>query len=996
MMPCYSARPNAHCTLPSRPHLRQILARVDVLNSMNTQAMLVAGAAVAGLGGESLESLDAGTSLSHAALGAGFVGTSALTMCCSLWVIVVSSNLIMISQQSVLEGASSSEVVVVDRILSSRVAAVRLFYLASIASLLASSLLMVWINMSVLNSVLTTAIVGFFAHHAVATIRATYSEFGASTSLRPNSIESRNPLWRFIAALASREALPGCPCTSAKGYEPLDGTDPAASAATSADAAHAAAARAAVPATFKNARSSAAAAVAAAASASSSPAGSSAALLARCGTGALPAACASQSIPTSLLPPRLAEQQRRCSMPTGTTAAAVAAAAAAARQGRDERSQQVLRTGWLRKAPSWKLEPREGSLAVGDAAARGAATHSLPTLAVAPRDERFFVLRADGTLAYYRAKEEHELELAPRATIFLDRSELRRARDAKGALLAVLVQRAAPPAGSGGGGGSGDGGGSGSGLSGLGGSGAGGGCVAASPTCSGGGGALARGLASLFGGQEPRAWCLQGASDDETVAWLQDCDSAQSLVLEEAQSQPASAGACARAMGRSLSLSAASPAQIACAESRGSSDARPSPPPLSPPPSPPSPTPSVGSDGGGGGGGGGDGDGGDGEGGDIATADAWSGRTLFVCSERVSAATMRDAIEDALPPSAALRIESVARVAKHAAPSSEVVSDAIAQLEASAVVRVLPRPPRPREAPHEGALGGTDDADERRQLAGCSAPPAATPARSAAPVDVSWERGGGGSGRRQLVLAPADISFAAIVGGAVRGVDPAARDADAADEVVAAAAVAAEASDSGSIGIEGCAYGGMLFAEAPPLPATLLSASARAFGAVYDLAPLRPGVRFVCDGVASGDECVDASVAMRTALEGCGALALSLGDRASASLDPSLVARGVISPSQYSLLDALRERSRRIVGNAFGEAALYHCGALLSRIAPTKVGVASDVNCADTRDALPYWHARAHAPCQHCLLPDPQRGACTLTGTLSALRPAPPLLYAPP
>ena len=96
---------------------------------MNTQAMLVAGAAVASLGGESLQTIeDEAVNLWHMILGAAFVGTTALTMACSLWVIVVASNLIMVSQQSVLQGSSSTEVSTVDAILSRKVADVRLLY----------------------------------------------------------------------------------------------------------------------------------------------------------------------------------------------------------------------------------------------------------------------------------------------------------------------------------------------------------------------------------------------------------------------------------------------------------------------------------------------------------------------------------------------------------------------------------------------------------------------------------------------------------------------------------------------------------------------------------------------------------------------------------------------------------------------------------------------------------------------------------------------------
>ena len=51
----------------------------------------------------------------------------------------------------------------VDAILTKRAADVRLFYMISIFSLLISTLLMAWINMSLLNSLITTAIFYAFA-----------------------------------------------------------------------------------------------------------------------------------------------------------------------------------------------------------------------------------------------------------------------------------------------------------------------------------------------------------------------------------------------------------------------------------------------------------------------------------------------------------------------------------------------------------------------------------------------------------------------------------------------------------------------------------------------------------------------------------------------------------------------------------------------------------------------------------------------------------------
>ena len=149
---------------------KQILARVDVLNSMNTQAALVAGAAVANLGGESLSTMDDDKTMWQQVLGFSFVVVSATTMAASLWVIVISSNLIMISQQSVLQGSSSSEVELIDLILQQKVADVRLLYTLSIFMLLVSALLMVWINQSLLNAVITTCVFFFFVSFAVSHI----------------------------------------------------------------------------------------------------------------------------------------------------------------------------------------------------------------------------------------------------------------------------------------------------------------------------------------------------------------------------------------------------------------------------------------------------------------------------------------------------------------------------------------------------------------------------------------------------------------------------------------------------------------------------------------------------------------------------------------------------------------------------------------------------------------------------------------------------------
>ena len=97
------------------------------MNQLNTQAMLVAGCAVANLSGESLQIVEEGRWAAEV-LAVAFVATSALTLGCSLWVIFMSSNLIQLSQQAALQGTRAQDVRGADRILTKRSEEVRGFY----------------------------------------------------------------------------------------------------------------------------------------------------------------------------------------------------------------------------------------------------------------------------------------------------------------------------------------------------------------------------------------------------------------------------------------------------------------------------------------------------------------------------------------------------------------------------------------------------------------------------------------------------------------------------------------------------------------------------------------------------------------------------------------------------------------------------------------------------------------------------------------------------
>ena len=149
----------------------------------------------------------------------------------------------------------------------------------------------------------------------------------------------------------------------------------------------------------------------------------------------------------------------------------------------------------------------------------------------------------------------------------------------------------------------------------------------------------------------------------------------------------------------------------------------------------------------------------------------------------------------------------------------------------------------------------------------------------------------------------------------------------------AAAAAAAADSAEANISAAGETFSGLLYAEAPELPTDFADAAALALGCLYDLSPLRPGMRLVRDCLASPEECGEALIAARDSL----ADAVAIGERASVALTPDLVASGACTLEQYALLHELRERCRSAVATAFGETTCLHSGALVTRIVAENV-----------------------------------------------------------
>ena len=205
--------------------------------------------------------------------------------------------------------------------------------------------------------------------------------------------------------------------------------------------------------------------------------------------------------------------------------------------------------------------------------------------------------------------------------------------------------------------------------------------------------------------------------------------------------------------------------------------------------------------------------------------------------------------------------------------------------------------------------------------------------------------------KRQIVLAPTDRTFAIDCFG------------DDDTDAVAAAAETAE----GHLNVDGTVQRGVLFAEAPQLPPSLVEAAAATLGCLYDLAPLRPGLRVVADGIANDAECTACARALRAALTDENVP--RLGARYSAALTPALIGpdggAAVLTREDYALLASLRERCRRVTAAAFGEAELFHCGALITRISADGAGTAeahsrgaaASYGAAASDAQLPYWHA---------------------------------------
>ena len=80
----------------------RISQRIEILNNVSTQATLLAGSALSALGGEAIEVLEDDRKLLTEVFNMLYVGSGALALCCSLWVIYISSHLIAATRDASL------------------------------------------------------------------------------------------------------------------------------------------------------------------------------------------------------------------------------------------------------------------------------------------------------------------------------------------------------------------------------------------------------------------------------------------------------------------------------------------------------------------------------------------------------------------------------------------------------------------------------------------------------------------------------------------------------------------------------------------------------------------------------------------------------------------------------------------------------------------------------------------------------------------------------
>ena len=136
----------------------RINQRIDILNNVGTQATLLAGSSIGFLGGEALETVDDYETWLHVVGKFIYIGSGALALVSSLWVIIISSHLIALTRDASLR----KNILKASRLLDLGLKDVRGMHYLAMGFLLIAVLTGALLNMATIISMVATVIFGGF------------------------------------------------------------------------------------------------------------------------------------------------------------------------------------------------------------------------------------------------------------------------------------------------------------------------------------------------------------------------------------------------------------------------------------------------------------------------------------------------------------------------------------------------------------------------------------------------------------------------------------------------------------------------------------------------------------------------------------------------------------------------------------------------------------------------------------------------------------------
>jgi hypothetical protein len=186
----------------------RIAQRIEILNNMMTQATLLAGSSITFLGGEALETVDDYETTLHHAARFIYVGSGALALVSSLWVIVVSSHLIALTRDASLR----KNIIKASVLLDTAMKEVRGFHQLALAMLLLACLFGALLNMHFWMSMLVITIFAGASVQVFFKQQFLSAQFYEEVELEPEVAEIGSPVEIFHSFLlplhhASRERV---------------------------------------------------------------------------------------------------------------------------------------------------------------------------------------------------------------------------------------------------------------------------------------------------------------------------------------------------------------------------------------------------------------------------------------------------------------------------------------------------------------------------------------------------------------------------------------------------------------------------------------------------------------------------------------------------------------------------------------------------------------------------------------------------------------------